>query len=400
MKVKASPGDFRVEEVSSLAISDRPGPYAVYRLEKTSWDTFALLDLIARRLGVDRRDVAVAGIKDRHGSTSQLVTVRGIRGRPREVREANFAAVPAGWTDAPLSARTIAANRFTLVLRDLDPAEARRCVANLETVRRDGLPNYYDEQRFGSARHGMGFMGKELFLGRRERALRLYFTASKHDDRRTREMKTFVLEHWGRWNESLPLAQGEYRRVLERLAASPRAFRQGLLSLDRRFLVFVLNAYQSFLFNELLAGLVALAAGRRGFVTGDLRYNVGAFVFPIDLDDESRAAFESRVLPVPGYDTVVDDPEVREVLDGVLAREGIGLPDLRARQLPRVSAHGVERAAWMRPGNLAAGEPSADERYAGKLRLDLAFTLPRGSYATILVRRLALAPPRPPRGHS
>ncbi len=52
MKVKASPGDFRVEEVSSLAISDQPGPYAVYRLEKTSWDTFALLDLLARRLGV------------------------------------------------------------------------------------------------------------------------------------------------------------------------------------------------------------------------------------------------------------------------------------------------------------------------------------------------------------
>jgi tRNA pseudouridine13 synthase len=324
------------------------------------------------------------------------MTVRGIRGRPREVREANFSAVPVGWTDAPLGAGAIVANRFTLVLRDMDAAEARRCVANLETVRRDGLPNYYDEQRFGSARHGAGFMGKELFLGRRERALRLYFTASKHDDRPTREMKRCVLEHWGRWSECLVLARGEYGRVLERLAASPRAFRQGLLALDRRFLVFVLNAYQSFLFNELLAGLVALEAGRRGFVTRDLRYNVGAFVFPVALDDESRAALEGRILPVPGYDTLVDDAEVRGLLDGVLEREGIGLADLRARQLPRVSAHGVERAAWVRPGDLSCGQPFEDERYAGKLRLDLAFTLPRGSYATILVRRLALAPPRPP----
>ena len=190
MKVKASPEDFRVEEESSLALSDRPGPYAVYRLEKTSWDTFDLLDLIARRLGVARRDVTVAGIKDRHGSTSQLVAVRGLKGRPRALRETNFSAVPAGWTDAPLSARSIAANRFSLVLRDMDRPEARRCVANLAAMRRDGMPNYYDEQRFGSARHGGGFMGKELFLGRRERALRLYFTASKHDDRRTREMKT------------------------------------------------------------------------------------------------------------------------------------------------------------------------------------------------------------------
>ena len=398
MKVKASPEDFRVEEVSSLAISAHPGPYAVYRLEKTSWDTFALLDLLARRLGVNRQDIAVAGIKDRHGATSQLVSIRGLRGQPREVREANFAAVPAGWTDAPLSARTITANRFTLVLRDLDKAEARRCVANIATVRRDGVPNYYDEQRFGSARHGGGFMGKELFLGRRERALRLYFTASKHDDRRTRDMKSCVLEHWGRWSECLPLAQGEYARVLERLVASPRAFRQGLLALDRRFLVFVLNAYQSYLYNELLAGLIAREAGRHGFVTRDLRYNVGAFVFPVDLGDESRAVLEGRILPVPGYDTAVDDADIREVLDEVLAREGIGLADLRARQLPRISAHGVQRAAWMRPGDFEAGEPTDDECYPGKLRLGLSFTLPRGSYATILVRRLALAPPRPAQG--
>ncbi len=395
MKVKSSPEDFRVEEESSVALSDRPGPYTVYRLEKTSWDTFDLLDLIARRLGVARRDVTVSGIKDRHGSTSQLVAVRGLKGRPRELREASFSAVPAGWTDEPLSARSIAANRFSLVLRDMDSPEARRCLDALAVVRRDGLPNYYDEQRFGSARHGEGFMGKEMFLGHRERALRLFFTASKHDDRRTRGMKRCVLEHWGSWRECLPLARGDYARVLERLAASPRAFRQALLVLDRRFLVFVLNAYQSFLFNEVLAGLVAREAPARGFETRALRYTVGSFVFPVELGDEARASLAGRMLPVPGYDTVVADDDVREVLDAVLAGEAIGLDDLRARQLPRISAHGVTRPAWMRPAHLEAREPADDDRYPGKLSLALSFSLPRGCYATILVKRLGLAAPRP-----
>jgi tRNA pseudouridine13 synthase len=395
MKVKSSPEDFRVEEESSVELSDRPGPFAVYRLEKTSWDTFDLLDLLARRLGVARRDVTVAGIKDRHGSTSQLVAVRGLKGRPREVREANFSAVPAGWTDAPLSARSIAGNRFTLVLRDMDGPEARRCVEALAAIRRDGLPNYYDEQRFGSARHGEGFMGKEMFLGHRERALRLFFTASKHDDRRTREMKSCVLEHWGSWRACLPLARGDYARVLERLCASPRAFRQALLALDRRFLVFVLNAYQSFLFNEVLAGLVRREALARGFETRDLRYNVGAFVFPVELSDEARASLAGRMLPVPGHDTAVADDDVREVLNAVLAGEAIGLGDLRARQLPRISAHGVTRPAWMRPTRLEAGEPADDERYPGRFSLALSFSLPRGCYATILVKRLGLAVPRP-----
>jgi len=395
MKVKASPEDFRVEEVSSVELSERPGPYTVYRLEKTSWDTFDLLDLLARRLGVERRDLSVAGIKDRHGSTSQLVAVRGLRGRPREVREANFSAVPAGWTGAPLSARSIAGNRFSLVLRDMDRPEARRCLENLAVIRRDGLPNYYDGQRFGSARHGEGFMGKEIFLGHRERALRLFFTASKHDDRRTREMKACVLEHWGSWRACLPLARGDHARVLERLAASPRAFRQALLALDRRFLVFVLNAYQSFLFNEVLAGLVRHEAAAHGFAASELRYTVGSFVFPVALADAARASLTSRELPVPGYDTVVADEEVREVLDAVLAREAIGLADLRARQLPRISVHGVSRPAWMRPADLEAGEPVEDERYPGRLSLALSFSLPRGCYATLLVRRLGLTAPRP-----
>jgi len=395
MKMKASPEDFRVEEQSSLEVSDRPGPYAVYRLEKRSWDTFDLLDVLARRLGVARRDVTVAGIKDRHGATRQLVAVRGLAGRPREIRDEHYVAAPGGWTDAPLSARSIAANRFSLVLRDMDRTEAARCLENLETIRRDGLPNYFDEQRFGSARHGGGFMGKELFLGRRERALRLYFTPSKHDDRRTREMKRCVLEHWGRWRECLPLARADSARVLERLVASPRAFRQALLAMDRRFLVFVLNAYQSYLFNELLAGVVRRESLARGFATRVLRYGVGEFVFPVELGDEARAALAGRYLPVPGWDTDVDEPDVQEELDAVLAREGIGLADLRARQLPRISAHGVARAAWMRLSDAAAGEPRDDDRYPGKLALAISFTLPRGCYATLVTKRLALAVPRP-----
>ena len=394
MKVKTVPEDFQVEEVSSLEVSSTPGPYAVFRLTKSSWDTFDLLAALARRLGVERRDVAVAGIKDRHGRTTQLVTVRGLRGRPRALRDRNYSAEPVGWSAEPASARALEGNRFRIVLRDLDAREAARCLANLEIVRRDGIPNYYDEQRFGSARHGAGFMGRELFLGNREAALRLWFTPSKHDDRRTRMLKRAVIERWGRWGECLPLAFGEYERVLRYLADHPRAFRRAVLFLDRRFIVFVLNAYQSWLFNELLAGLLRLEAAAGGFPLLELRYNVGRFVFPAgSLAEGVRRAIVPLALPVPGYDTDAQDPRVRELLAKLMEREGITLADLRVRQLQRVSAHGVERAAWLLPRDVTVSGPAADERYPGRLRLDLGFQLPRGSYATLVLRRLAAAGP-------
>jgi tRNA(Glu) U13 pseudouridine synthase TruD len=61
LKVKATPADFIVEEEASGALSDRRDEYAVFRLSKTSWDTFDLIDLLARKWGVNRSDIGVGG---------------------------------------------------------------------------------------------------------------------------------------------------------------------------------------------------------------------------------------------------------------------------------------------------------------------------------------------------
>jgi tRNA pseudouridine13 synthase len=199
VKLKATPQDFIVEEEAAAAVLPREaaGPsspraeYAVFQLSKTSWDTFDLVDLLARRWGVPREAIGLGGFKDRHGSTVQRISVRGLKGNgpngePASIEEKNFRAAFAGWSDRPLSAREIRGNRFRITARDLTPQEAARIHVAGDEVSRFGFPNYYDSQRFGSARHGAGFMGKEMFLGKREKALRLYFTPSKHDDRKTR----------------------------------------------------------------------------------------------------------------------------------------------------------------------------------------------------------------------
>ena len=170
-----------------------------------------------------------------------------------------------------MSAKEVRGNRFTITLRDVGPGEVSRYQRNVETVAHGGFPNYFDEQRFGSARHGAGFMGKEICLGRRENALRLYFTPSKHDDQKTRKLKKCVIENWGTWQECAGLGFGEYGRVLSYLAGSRRAYHQALEMIDRRFLLFVVNAYQSFLFNEVLARWMRTLAQAEHFPLYSLR---------------------------------------------------------------------------------------------------------------------------------
>jgi tRNA pseudouridine13 synthase len=83
---------------------------------------------------------------------------------------------------------------------------------------------------------------------------------------------------------------------------------------------------------------------------------------------------------------------VRAIAEAVLAGEGIGWSDLRVRQLSRVRVGGAERAALVFPRDLRVGEPVEDELYPGRHRLTLEFFLPRGSYATLLLKRMEAVP--------
>jgi tRNA pseudouridine13 synthase len=305
--------------------------------------------------------------------------------------ERNFSLRFAGWSDQPVTARAVRGNRFVITLRDLTAEESARIGTNSSTVARDGFPNYFDEQRFGSARHGAGFMGKEIFLGRREKALQLYFTPSRHDDQKTRKLKRCVTENWGRWEKCAGMGFGEYGRILAYLAEHRRAYHQALERIDRRFLVFVLNAYQSFLFNEVLSRWLSALSMERGFLLHPLRSAYGTCQLYRELPAGTLAHLRETVLPVPGYDTTLADEGIREIVAQVLESEGIRLSDLRVRQMHRIRVGGVERAAIVVPEDLAAPETGPDDLYPGRQKTTLRFFLPRGSYATMLIKRLMIA---------
>jgi tRNA pseudouridine13 synthase len=78
---------------------------------------------------------------------------------------------------------------------------------------------------------------------------------------------------------------------------------------------------------------------------------------------------------------------VGDLLDDVLKQEQIELREIRVKY-PRDSffSKGLRRAL-IRPAGLHC-QTSDDELHPQRSKLTLAFELPRGSYATILVKRL------------
>jgi tRNA pseudouridine13 synthase len=168
MKLKQKPEDFRVEEITS-ATACPTGEFAFYRLDKTGWTTTDAVAAIRRRWRIDFRRVSYGGLKDRHAVTSQYLTI--YRGPQRNLSHERIGLTYLGRRDEPYTAANIEANRFSIVLRGLTEEELERARIALAEVADAGMPNYFDDQRFGSVSDSREFVAKEMVLGRFDRAL-------------------------------------------------------------------------------------------------------------------------------------------------------------------------------------------------------------------------------------
>ena len=110
--------------------------------------------------GVPPGEVSMAGLKDRQGVTRQYMSVR--RGKAVRLEDPELTIEPVGFADHELTSADSEGNGFEIIVRDLSDREERRLRAALSSVREFGLPNYFDEQRFGNLRHAQGWIALEL----------------------------------------------------------------------------------------------------------------------------------------------------------------------------------------------------------------------------------------------
>src|SRR3954453_2425086 len=119
MKVKQSPEDFVVEELTDVAPGDG-GEFALYRMEKVGWSPPDALAAIRRRWDIDLRRMSYGGLKDRHARTTQFLTIH--HGPRRNLTHHGVTLSYLGTVSRPYTSGNIRANRFAVTLRDLAPA--------------------------------------------------------------------------------------------------------------------------------------------------------------------------------------------------------------------------------------------------------------------------------------
>jgi len=392
MILKQVPEDFQVEELTDLQPGE--GKFSLYRLDKSGWTTPDALQAIRRRWQLDLRRLSYGGLKDRHAQTIQHFTV--FHGPQRRLTHQGFTVTYLGQVAEPFHADHIRANHFQLILRDVSKEERAIFSEAFEEVRTQGVPNYFDDQRFGSVAPSTpgteaSFVAKSIILGRYEEALQLALTAYyPHDRGPQKKEKAILRSHWGKWQECKDLLpRGHARSLVDYLVGHPADFRGTLERLRPELRGLYLSAFQSHLWNRMLAAWLKSHLQPEQMVLVPLK--LGTVPMQRGLDEADLSRLQALKIPLPSHRVVFDDNDPRKTFfDQVLKEENLTLDQFKLKGFREMFFSRGERPALCLAANLKY-TPNLDETHPGKQKIRLTFDLPRGSYATLLIKRLTTA---------
>lgn len=383
VKIKVRPEDFVVQELLEMPL-EKKGRYTILELEKRFWNTLDVIDFVARKIHVPKSMFGRAGLKDRYSHSTQYLSFKG--DFQEAIKEDNFTLRPIGKSNTAVTPSMLRGNSFCITLRNLSVPEVEKINLNEDEVIDHGFPNYFDEQRFGSARHGQGFIAKKLILEHYQGALKLLLCYSyKEDSAREKKFKDYCLSHWRDWIGCSKIAPPFYRPILHYLIAHPKDFKNGLKQIDREFLNLYLLAYQSFLFNEVLAAMIK----QHGQDNARIKYSMGEYVIYRTLNQAQD--FKELRIPMLNNKTELAGA-IGDIINRVLKKENI---TLKAMALEKMRLRGVrfksfERQAIVFPDDFTVTKPQPDEMYPAQYKCQLKCILPPGTYATILIKRLLM----------
>lgn len=324
---KSKPEDFIVEELPLYPLSGE-GEHVWIKLEKTGLDANSLVDLVAQKAHVERTDVGFAGLKDKSAITTQWVSIHDRRIDPQTLM--------GPWTDTvrvveatrhanKLKVGHLRGNHFTLTIRQVAPEKVDDGAKIVEVIRQIGVPNYFGPQRFGT-------------------------------DRRT---------FWQGWTA---IAKNDLAPHLRR---------------NKRLRSLSLSAVQSAVFNHVLTKRIeANALGKA--LLGDVLEKSGGGLARVDAENiEAWSAAVGRGEAIPTGPMIASRMLRPTLLVDAIERESMqafGLTD-EMFERRRSEMRGERRPLSIRVSDLTYEVIEDDVVRVG-------FSLPSGSYATVLLREL------------
>jgi tRNA pseudouridine13 synthase len=379
--IKETAEDFMVAEIP-LYLPCGEGEHAYVEIEKRGLTTLEAIRRIARSLGISDRDIGYAGLKDARGITRQTLSIPRVEtDRLLALSLPGMTILSANRHRNKLKPGHLAGNRFSIRVRNVGHDALEKTTAILAVLSKRGVPNYFGSQRYG----GLGNshrIGKAILRRDFKEAIDAIMgdPAMVRDEQWRQAVETY---HRGDLAGSLEHFPGHCRterELLQRLIKRPEAFERALDAVSPRLKKLYLSAYQSSLFDRVLEQRLSTIDMVE---KGDLayRHDNGACFLVEDSAAEGRRAQEFEISPTgPMFGCKMKLPEgrPREAEEKVLREESLTLAEFN---LPG----GLRMEGERRPLRVPIQNLSTAMNDDG---LNLNFSLPRGVYATTVLREI------------
>lgn len=379
--IKESPEDFLVEEIPSY-FPCGSGEHCYLTIEKCGITTLEAISRIARNLKVQERDIGYAGMKDAVGVTRQTISIQRIT--PEKALSLDLEGIrilSAERHSNKLKIGHLKGNRFRVMVRGVSDSAAQLLPALLDTLGTRGVPNYFGYQRYG-AQGNSHLIGAAML--RRDWQGCVDHLIGEPDAVRDDQWSAAI----GAYRQGdLAAALGMFPRhcrserdVLQRLAARPGEYEKAFSAVHPRLKKLYLSAVQSFLFDQTVARRIAHIDE---LMNGDLackHVNGACFLVEDAVAEQGRAAAFEISASGPMFGCKMKQPEgtVRELEQEILEQAGL---EAALFDMPGAVRMEGER----RPLRVPAGDFSWS--IAGDV-VTVEFALPKGSYATSLIREI------------
>jgi tRNA pseudouridine13 synthase len=377
-------------------------------LVKRNWDTFIAIRSIARQLGVSPEQVSIAGIKDAKAVTAQHITIEhAIMEDAAQVNVKDIEIRPVGYFRDKLASYYLLGNHFRITIKAVNLTEhsiARRIAATTQQLEAaGGIPNFFGHQRFGTTRPITHRVGEAIVKGNFENAaMRFLAESSRYEHPASRQARR-RLQSTGDFKQALqdfPRQLRYERLMLTHLVEKPCDFIGAFKQLPLKLQALFVQAYQSYLFNRFLSERLLSGFALNRAEAGDYVVNVERSGLPMTragkiVDaaalaeiNEAVTAGKMRVaLPLIGVRQQPSHGVMGRIETRILEEESVKPEDFTVHAVPELSGRGGLRAIASPIKNFA----STTSKTAGDSKLHqatLEFMLPRGSYATVLLREV------------
>lgn len=399
LKVRIS--DFIVDEVGGEPPEQADGRYTCAIVRLTNWETNRFVRDASENLGISRKKINFSGTKDKRGITTRVFTfeaplehVRNLRTMPGVEIERLYR------TNDESALGQHQGNRFTIVIRDLPP-DRDAVAASFQRVRdeadaKGGYPNVFGPQRFGAVRATTHLVGERILRGEFLGAIKAYLSPGPPGGPTDAWQEHVDKNDFAALLKLTGPDQGFERAMLNRLVTHPDDPIYALLALPKNLQLLFVSAFQSYLFNRIVCRRIETGIPLHQAVEGDLiaPFEDGEMKedwIPVRSSNLRRVNEELErgraviTAALPGTEVPLAQGEPGEIERKAMADADVSRSNFIVPEHLEWSSKGLRRSVLLRPTGWNL-ELADDELHPGRSRATIRFALPRGAYATSVLR--------------